>query len=313
MKIDLPAKRVEAGGHSRHEVEQGAHKVRILAEQGEPIEYDVEFESGHGRLPLAVRCRPTLGRRELEPEYDGKPMPKSTRELSVIRLGWPVSNAWLVPQIGAGPVLIDCGHRALWPSILRGMRAHGVRPRDLAAVLLTHRHCDHAGNAARLALRHDVPIFLHSADAEVLAGEIERPLIEDEARLGRLMCFMENTFPAATIRLRPLQESDRVLGFDVLEVPGHTAGSVFLWHESTGSLFTGDALLNAEPPLTVKLGLTLPYPAFCESYDQAIASLGSFLEHAPPVQHMYAGHGPPLDGDMREALARVLDGVDPLS
>ncbi len=228
------------------------------------------------------------------------------RASPVVRLGWPVSNAWLFPEINAGPVLIDCGHSSLWPSIVHGMRRHGVRPRDLAAVILTHRHCDHAGNAALLSERYGVPIFAHRRDAEVLSGSVEPSTLEDEARLGRVMCFMENTFPAQPLETHPLEHGDCVLGFEVIEVPGHTSGSIFIWHEASRTLFTGDALLNAEPPLTVKIGMTLPYPAFCDDYSGALSSLRSFLGKALPTRRMCPGHGPMWPGDITDALEGIL-------
>ena len=51
-------------------------------------------------------------------------MPPAT--LTVKRLGWPVSNVWLLPGTEIGPVLIDCGFPALWPAILLTLRVHGL-------------------------------------------------------------------------------------------------------------------------------------------------------------------------------------------
>jgi len=88
---------------------------------------------------------------------------------------------------------------------------------DLAAILATHHHADHVGGVATLAAQYSAPVFGP-------AGE---------------------TIPSITDRLR---EGDRVrigllgLAFDVLDIPGHTAGHIAFAGE--GMLFCGDTLFS---------------------------------------------------------------------
>ena len=218
--------------------------------------------------------------------------------MRVIRLGWPVSNVWLLPQAAAGPVLVDAGFNALWPQLVFGLRRHGVRPRDLAAVILTHHHADHAGNAARLQ-RLGVPVYAHSLDAAVMSGRACRPVIPlPGRRLGSRtekgitagMCLVGNHYPSPRCEVLPLEEGDEIAGMDVHWVPGHTTGSLFLHHRQTGTLFSGDGLINAVPPLTARTELSLPYPTFCEDYALAL----------------HAGHGPVRRGRILEEARRLL-------
>ena len=229
-----------------------------------------------------------------------------TVTLSVIRLGQPISNVWLLPNTPTGPVLVDCGHRLLWPTIRRGLHKAGLRPRDLTAVLLTHRHSDHAGNAARLAWRHGVPVYAHALDAQVLGGQRRRPAMPPAPGVSGFMCWMENSFPARWLRARPLEHGDKVAGLTVHWAPGHTAGSIFLHHPETGTLFTGDTLLSARPPLVFPRGLTLAYPPFCEDHAQALDRLGEFLAEEHQVRRLCPGHGQiverPLNAEMKGLL-----------
>ena len=226
--------------------------------------------------------------------------------LPVIRLGQPISNVWLLPSTPAGPVLVDTGHRLLWPTIRLGLRQAGFRPEDLAAVLLTHRHSDHAGNAARLAWRHGVPVYAHAMDAQVLAGQRRRPAMEPAPGVSGFMCWMENSWPARWLRARPVEHGDEIAGLTVHWVPGHTAGSIFLHHEETGTLFTGDTLLSARPPLIIPQGLTLAYPPFCEDHAQALEYLGKFLAQGNKIRRLCPGHGQVLERELNVEVEALL-------
>lgn len=64
----------------------------------------------------------------------------------------------LVVESGKTRILADCGFR-LSDTVTRLSRL-GLAPGDLAAVLVTHEHEDHAGGVARFARRYDIPVYL---------------------------------------------------------------------------------------------------------------------------------------------------------
>src|SRR5688572_27728022 len=64
----------------------------------------------------------------------------------------------LLVESGNTRVLADCGFK-LSEAVMRLAR-FGLAPSDLAAVLVTHEHDDHAGGVARFARRHDLPVYL---------------------------------------------------------------------------------------------------------------------------------------------------------
>lgn len=64
----------------------------------------------------------------------------------------------LIVEAGATRILIDCGFN-LTETVTRLGRL-GLAPGDLAAVLVTHEHEDHACGVARLARRFELPVYL---------------------------------------------------------------------------------------------------------------------------------------------------------
>lgn len=197
-----------------------------------------------------------------------KPVIGSIRHLSRLI----VSNVFLLDGSKGDRWLVDTGHWAERATLLLELRRAGIRPSDLTGVLLTHRHSDHAGNAAFLQRRYGVKICAHRADALVLEGAALRPRLRPEkgtGAIGRLFAQFENMLPAAGLRVdRALEGGETIGGLEVHSVPGHTDGSVFYRHERTSSLLSGDMLLAAFPPLTLIQGMALPSPTFSTSRER---------------------------------------------
>ncbi len=134
------------------------------------------------------------------------------------------------------------------------------------SVVVTHTHMDHSGGA------HEFDsCFVHPAEAESLRlGRDELPLetkywpdevIEVMRVDGPVGDFVIGALPSAMFvpgdnHLDPvasvnlLDEGDIVdLGdraFEVLHLPGHSPGSIGLWEAKTGTLFSGDAIYDAQ-------------------------------------------------------------------
>ncbi|MHB8873603.1 MAG: MBL fold metallo-hydrolase [Myxococcaceae bacterium] len=219
-----------------------------------------------------------------------------------------VSNVYLVEAPSRARFLIDTGHRLERRTLLRELLRAGCPPGELAGVVLTHRHSDHAGNAGFLRAKYGVKIFAHRADAEVLEGRATRPMLVrgGEPFIERLFGHIENRFPSASTMVdRHLEGGEELSGLEVHWTPGHTEGSLLLRHPATGCLFTGDMILNAQPPLTVHPGLHGPYREFTHDMVRAHAALRGFQAKELPYEHLLAGHGPPLLGGAR-AMVDVL-------
>lgn len=64
----------------------------------------------------------------------------------------------LLVESGITRILVDCGF-TLSDTVARLARL-GVEPTDIAAILVTHEHDDHAGGVPRFARRYDLPVYL---------------------------------------------------------------------------------------------------------------------------------------------------------
>ena len=160
----------------------------------------------------------------------------------LIRIKGAISNCYLL--LGEKPVLVDTGAPGDLKRILSGLNANGVAPKDLALILLTHGHSDHAGCAAELRRRSGAQVAIHTGDAPLVrAGRNGVIVVQDW--LGRVLRpYVDEEFEAFTpdlvfeesIALEPYGLRGRVL-----PTPGHTPGSVSLVLAS-GEALIGDVL-----------------------------------------------------------------------
>lgn len=218
-----------------------------------------------------------------------------------------ISNSWMLTDAQGRRFVIDTGHvvergllrRSLWRA---GVRSQG----DLTAVLLTHRHSDHAGNAAWLRKKFDCPIICHQDDAAILSGTTPperlrgRPTHPSSrtpralAAAQELLCHFEDRFRARSPVDDTFDDGAWRWGFHVIPVPGHTEGSVLLWHEPTCALFSGDAILAGPPVQRTRVRLQLAVPKFSVDVALCRRHVRHYLESAPRVATLCAGHGPPM-------------------
>ena len=197
--------------------------------------------------------------------------------------GW--SYAWLVPG-RAGLVLIDAGADRKAAALRRELGRRGRPAEEVAAVLLTHGHADHAAGAAAFP---EAEVFLLPEDAGLLNGERASPRAALRL-LGRLL--PRAAVPASLRELRAPEVTAGGETFRVLPVPGHTAGSAaFLWR---GILFAGDVLSAAGERLSFGPRFFSEDPARNRASAAALLSLGSFTTIA-------TGHG----GAVTEGRSRL--------
>jgi len=193
----------------------------------------------------------------------------------------------------------------MWPIIVHGLRKQGLEIGDLTAIILTHRHKDHADNAIRFQ-NAGVPIYAHKNDADIMAGRTMPPVLNGRAGPVAWMSTLENRRPVRLDNVEPLKDHDKIAGFNIFHCPGHTTGSIFIWHEQSGSIFTGDGLLNALPPYVQKTQLSLPFPDFCDNHKQSLKSLQCFLDLGLNIKKLFPGHGPVREGPVYEDLKALL-------
>lgn len=186
------------------------------------------------------------------------------------------------------PILIDTGTGWYTAKAVRIIEQH-IDPKDIDSIILTHRHIDHVGGAAELS---------HICQAQLYASiEEAPPLIQgDRATTGATMFNM----PFDKLDVSILRYDDIVdLGdakLKIIHTPGHTIGSISLYHEETKSLFSGDTVFAD--------GGVGRWDFETGSYKQLLASI-EMLKNSQP-KNLYPGHGPYVEGDATEHITTSL-------
>ncbi len=218
-----------------------------------------------------------------------------------------VANVWLLQDDEGRRFLIDTGYVLERPALALSLRRAGIGRGDLTAVLLTHRHSDHAGNAAWLRDAYRCPVICHRDDAVTLLGEDTPPRLAGRGGdpFHDTLCRIEDAFPARTPVDEVYDEGDWRWGFRVIHVGGHTRGSSLLWNEPSGALFTGDALLAGVPVQRLHTRLMLAIAVFSEDVAACHRATLAFLAEEQPVRALCAGHGPKVTRALGDRLAKL--------
>ena len=209
-------------------------------------------------------------------------------------------NIYLLAGAG-GLTLLDTGWAGQADAIVGQLQEGGHALADLRAIVLTHSHPDHAGSVAELAARSGAQVLAHRDEIPFIEGKESLP---SASRLLRLLTWMSERsgwLREQPMFRTPLANVNRALvggdmvdplgGLRVIHVPGHTPGSICLYHPERRILFCGDALFNANP-LTSRAGLRLPIPMATMDNAQARESARKLSELAVDV--LCPGHGQPI-------------------
>lgn len=186
-------------------------------------------------------------------------------------------------------VIVDPGITAAGP-VARYVEERGVTP---VALLATHGHLDHVGDAHLLAARWEIPLHIAAADRHLL----ERPgdgLGPQGTALMRQLTGTATLPPVVDVR--DLTGDIELAGLHVspFSAPGHTPGSTLLdvTAADTRVVFTGDVIFAGT------IGRTdLPGGSMTEMR----RSLRSIVERFPADVVLLPGHGRPT------TLAEELD------
>ena len=165
------------------------------------------------------------------------------------------ANSWIVGD-DEEVIVIDPGGDAAPVLALVG-------DREVLAVICTHGHADHVAAAIELAERDEAPVALHPKDRNLWREAHPADDADIEMEDG-------GTFEVADVRL------------EVIHAPGHTGGSVCLYCEDLGVVFTGH-VVAADGPV-VHDG---EFPDFASQ----LTAIGEHLLTLPSDTRVLPGHG----------------------
>jgi len=182
-----------------------------------------------------------------------------TLEVVSLPLGAYQTNCYVVTAEGSSDaVVIDPGDSA---ETVLGVLAE--RSLTLRGILVTHGHLDHIGAVRDLAEQAGVEVWMARGDADDLRSYGPAPYDPQHVVSGG------DDVEVAGIRFR------------VLDVPGHTAGSVAF--ATDGVAFVGDVLFAGSIGRTDLQG---------GDFDTLIESIALLMRELPPETVVASGHGP---------------------
>lgn len=231
-------------------------------------------------------------------------------EIDTLLGGWErVTAGYLIE--GPAPVLIETGSQSSAPALLDALVRHGVAPRDLAGVAVTHIHLDHAGGVGDVARAFpDATVYVHPRGARHLADPSR--LVASAATVygGALDSLYGRMSPTAPDRVKALEDGEKIeIGegrtLSTVHSPGHAKHHIALHDSATGVLFVGDAVGVRLPDAGLLRPATPP-----ADFDlaQALDSLSRFSDLRPSALALahYGLLGDPLQV-LEEAAGALQD------
>ncbi len=197
------------------------------------------------------------------------------------------------------PALIETGAALSAPIVQASLNELGCGPQDLATIVVTHIHLDHAGGVGDLAKSYpNARIVVHERGARHLADPTK--LVASAYRVfGPKMDEMFGPLiPTEPQRIDSLGERGRIdLGagrsLDTFHNPGHASHHVALIDSATGDLYTGDAA-GIYVPETGDLRPATPPPDF--DFDLTLNSLQA-MQEVGPNRLLFSHFGPTTEID----------------
>lgn len=193
------------------------------------------------------------------------------------------------------PAVIDTGTGANREALFGTLDAVGIGPSELAYIVPTHAHLDHAGGAGYLAERYQ--------EAEVLLPKRgARHLVDPDALVAGTKSAVRDQWryyaepePVPDGRVSGLSDGDRIdLGdreLVVHDAPGHAPHHAMYHDPDAGVVFTADAGIYV--PAVDAVRQTTPPPQF--DLDQCLRDLELIADLTP--EYLCFGHFGPREYD----------------
>lgn len=144
-------------------------------------------------------------------------------------------------------------------------------------IINTHLHIDHVAGIPYLRKKYGAPVLAHEGDKDLGKG------MSQQARM-----FGLNFDPGEIEVTQYLKAGDKIkVGsgeLDVIEVPGHSKGSIALYDKEGGYLISGDALFKGSIGRTDLPG---------GNYRELIENIENNLLTLPHSTVVFPGHGEP--------------------
>ena len=144
--------------------------------------------------------------------------------------------------------IVDAGLMGKGGYKIQSIQKLGIKLSDIKRVIMTHTHLDHIGCLKEI--REQIPhaeLWIHEEEAHPIERGDERGVYGME--MFRSMCQSQYGLKSGDFKFnvdRKLKEGGKLdiggLSWEVLHIPGHSAGSVALYERSRKVLIPGDVV-----------------------------------------------------------------------
>lgn len=176
-----------------------------------------------------------------------------------------LSSVYILLDEGKKITIIETGTPSSAEKILQGIEALGFQKEDVANIIVTQVHLDHAGGAGVLVKEMPwVEVFVHERGAKHLA---DPSFLQEKTKevMMDLFPFFGNTEPIPERNIRPVRnytlEMKNGKKLRIFDTPGHAPHHICIYEESNKFLFCGEALGTYYP------GFDLLLPAVTPGFD----------------------------------------------
>ena len=216
----------------------------------------------------------------------------------------PYSNAFLIRS--ARPVLVDSGSPGDEVALREALAKRGVRFEDIALVVLTHGHADHAGAAAAIRSATGARIVLGKGDLPMTTRGHNTTMKWTSLFALALRPFVDFPYspfePDVVLESSPLDLAPYGIAGKVEPMAGHTPGSLVVVLDNR-TAFVGDQMLGG----AFGGAINPRFPGehyYQEDVAQNHRNVEVLLDRG--IETFYLGHGGPVKAwDVRQELGET--------
>lgn len=159
-----------------------------------------------------------------------------------------------IPRMGSvyllneeGKALIETGPASSAKAVLDGIKKVGVRPEDIAYIIVTHVHLDHAGGAGvLLKYMPQAKVVVHHKGVKHMVNPAKLVAGMSEAIGEETLIACGEVVPIERHRLQVIYDDDSIRLSDrqvlkFIDAPGHAPHELCICESRSNGVFTGDA------------------------------------------------------------------------